>query len=78
MKTTGKYSMKRYRCTTCGHESLIGTNHWGECYPRCTACGWKNPMMMGMVHECLEPLPEGYAKPTPWKMVRLGDVCEVK
>jgi hypothetical protein len=75
--TTGKYSQKRYQCTDCGYISLIGTNHWGECYPRCRNCGWKHPMQLGQVHICLEPVPDGYDTPTPWKMVRLGDVAEI-
>ncbi len=77
MKTTGKYSQKLYRCTKCEHESLIGTNHWGECYPRCKSCGWKYPLEMGQIHICLEPIPEGYDTPEPWKMVKLGDICEI-
>ena len=76
-KTIGKSSRKRYRCTECGHESLIDTNHWGECYPRCTKCAWKHPAQIGQVHECLEPLPEGYSKPEPWKFVTLGEICDV-
>ena len=77
MPTTGKYTHKKYRCKSCGFESMIGTNHWGECYPRCKNCGWKRPMECGQVHECLEPMPEGYDKPEPWKMVKLGDICEI-
>ena len=34
-------------------------------------------MEIGQVHECLEPVPEGHAKPEPWKQVKLGDVAEV-
>ncbi|MCK4960781.1 MAG: hypothetical protein KAT00_15315 [Planctomycetes bacterium] len=78
MKTTGKYVMKRYKCKECGHESMIGTNHWGECYPRCRKCGWKRPMEAGQTHECLEKPPKGYDKPKPWKRISLGEVCEVK
>jgi hypothetical protein len=26
---------------------------------------------------CLEPMPEGFEVPPKWKMVRLGDICEV-
>lgn len=75
--TTGKYSQKMYKCQTCGHESLHGTNHWGEIYPRCRECGWKHPMEIGQVHICLEKPPEGMGIPQPWKMVKLGDVCEI-
>lgn len=77
MPTTGKYSVKEYRCTRCGHVSRIGTNHWGECYPSCSECSWKNPMQPMVAHECLEPMPEGFTKPKPWKIVKLGDVAEV-
>jgi len=76
--TTSKYSVKKYKCTSCGHISNIGSNHWGQVYPRCKACGWKHPMEMGQVHECLEPVPEGMGVPEPWKMVRLGDIYEIK
>jgi len=70
--TIGKYTHKPYRCTECKNEREIGTNHWGECYPVCPVCRKQT------VHECLEPLPEGMAKPEPWKMVKLGDVAEIK
>ena len=76
--TTSKMSYKRYRCTACGHESEHQTNHYGQIYPRCTKCGWKRPMEMGQVHECLEPVPEGMGIPEPWTIVRLGDICDVK
>ena len=75
--TTYKFTQKKYRCTECGHESMMGTNHWGECYPRCKKCGWKYPMQMGQVHECLEKPPKGYGIPEPWQMVKLGDVVEI-
>lgn len=71
MKTTGKYSNKPYRCMQCGTEKLLGTNHWGECYPFCYVC------QTTTVWECLEPIPDGYKKPEPWKLVKLGDVCEI-
>ena len=63
MKTTGTYSHKPYRCTKCGREEKIRTNHWGECYPYCKTC------RMQTAWECLEPVPEGYTKPEPWKTV---------
>lgn len=44
LKTTGKYSIKPYECTCCGHEKEIGTNHFGEVYSRCEGCSWKNPL----------------------------------
>ncbi len=76
MKTTGPYSQKLYRCTLCGHEAHQGTNHWGETYGACSNCSWKRPGQP-TVHECLVPCPEGYTKPTPWKVVRLGDIAEI-
>lgn len=71
MKTTGKYSQKPYKCTNCGTIKTIGTNHWGEIYPFCSKC------CNTTVWECLEELPEGYSKPAPWKVVKLGDICEI-
>ena len=76
--TTGRYSQKMYRCTRCGHESLHGTNHWGEIYPTCPQCSWKNPMQPQATHKCLEPVPEGMGTPEPWTFVRLGDVAKVE
>ena len=76
--TTSAYSYKKYRCTSCGHVSEHGTNHYGAIYPRCNECGWKHPMQLSMVHECLEPVPEGMGIPTPWKIVKLSDICEIK
>lgn len=83
MQTTGLISLKWYRCTgktwnslgervTCGKKSQISTNHWGECYPYCQGCRAQT------AHECLEPVPEGYGVPEKWKMVKLGDVCEIR
>ena len=51
LPTTGKYSRKKYKCMTCGHISDHGTNHYGEIYPRCRACGWKHPMEIGQTHQ---------------------------
>ena len=34
-KTTVKYAKRIYECVECGHQTEIGTNHYGECYPRC-------------------------------------------
>jgi hypothetical protein len=53
------------------------TNHYGEFYDFCQ-CSWKSPMDPIKTFECLEPLPEGWARPEPWKKVRLGDVAEIK
>jgi hypothetical protein len=76
MPTTGKVTLKRYRCTGCGHESVHSTNHFGEFYDRCLKCSRKTSTDPIKVHECLEPLPEGWQKPEPWKKVKLGDVVE--
>jgi DNA-directed RNA polymerase subunit RPC12/RpoP len=70
-KIRGKYSKKDYRCTKCGHTVFRGTNHWGEIYPMCRYC---NEIT---VHECLEPVPEGYGVPEPWKIVTLSEICEI-
>lgn len=77
MRTTGKITSKRYRCTECGHEKMTSTNHYGEFYDRCPKCSWKSPMDPTKTWECLEPLPEGWKKPTPWKKMKLGDVAEI-
>jgi DNA-directed RNA polymerase subunit RPC12/RpoP len=77
LKTTGAYSMKRYRCTRCGRIELRGTNHWGDIYPQCAGCSWKNPLDPFPVWKCLEKMPKGYTKPAPWKKVRLGDIAEI-
>ena len=77
METTGKYSVKLYKCTRCGLEQKHGTNHWGEIYPTCRGCSWKNPRQPQVTMECLEAMPDGYSKPEPWKMVKLGDVAEI-
>lgn len=72
MKVTGRYSVKPYRCTTCGREEQHGTNHWGDIYPHCRHCGTIT------VFECLEPVPEGYGVPEKWKICRLGDLVDIK
>lgn len=47
----GRMSTKRYRCANCGHVHAIETNHWTECYPRCSWCGGAGANRM----ICLEP-----------------------
>jgi len=69
---TGKYSIKPYECTECGVKKDQGTNHWGEIYPHCSVCGTVT------VWKCLEPVPDGYDTPEPWKIVKLGDVAEIE
>ena len=75
--TISRVSSKLYRCTRCGHKSEISTNHWGECYPTCKNCSWKNPMSPIVIHECLELCPETHDKPQPWRVVKLGDVARI-
>jgi len=75
-QVTGKVSWKTYKCSECGHESSHSTNHYGEIYCRCSGCSWKSPMSPTKVLVCQEPLPAGWAKPTPWKLVKLGDVLD--
>ena len=72
LKTTGKYSLKPYQCSSCGAEKEIGTNHWGECYPYCSIC------MEQTVWKCLDPVPEGYTTPKPWKTVKLSDILKIE
>jgi len=77
MKTTGKYSVKPYKCNRCGLVQDHGTNHWGEIYPYCKGCSWKHPLSFGVVMTCLEKMPKGYKKPEKWKTVKLEDICEI-
>lgn len=75
--TTGPYSHKKYKCRRCGHERMIGTNHWGAVYSRCSECSWKHPMETD-VSDCLDPRPEGIGIPEEWKVVKLGEICSIK
>jgi len=77
METIGKYSRKLYKCTRCGLEQEHGTNHWGDIYPSCKGCSWKNPLDPCPVMECQEKMPEGYKKPAKWKKVKLGDIADI-
>lgn len=76
MKSTSKYSDKLYRCNNCGHQRMIGTNHFGECYLRCPNCSWRTCKSF-QVHTCMEPVPEGMGIPEPWKIVTLGKIAEI-
>ena len=77
--TTGPYSYKRYKCDRCGNITKQGTNHWGQIYNmRCEKCSWKNPLQPFVTMTCVEKMPKKYARPTPWKSVRLGDIVEFK
>lgn len=72
MKTTGKYSHKKYKCRECNQTELHGTNHWGAIYPFCSNCRTIT------IWDCMEPIPEGYQMPVEWEIVKLGDICEIK
>jgi predicted RNA-binding Zn-ribbon protein involved in translation (DUF1610 family) len=60
-------SLKPYKCTKCGHEKEIDTNHYGECYSlgkynSCESCHdgittttWQ---YSGDLFECPENLPD--------------------
>lgn len=69
---TGKYSTKPYKCTGCGQEVEIGTNHWGEVYPNCYVCGKPT------VWKCLESMPKGYSEPPRWQTAMLIDLLAPK
>ena len=34
--TTGKISVKPYKCTECGKDQKQATNHWGHTYGMCS------------------------------------------
>ena len=72
MQTKGKMSTKEYECTNCGLIKRSSTNHYGEIYLHCKSCEELHP------YKCNEPLPEGWGIPEPWKIVKLGDICEIK
>lgn len=74
--TTGKHTVKEYKCTSCGAVEKHGTNHWGEIYPKCRSCGWRHPMNLGGRFVCLENCPDTHDLPTPWKTVKLGDIID--
>ena len=37
-----KYEHRPYRCTVCGNQTTIGTNHTASCLSHCTSCSWKS------------------------------------
>jgi len=45
---------------------------------QCSVCSAEHFTDPIAVWECLEPMPEGYEKPTPWKKVLLGDIATIK
>jgi DNA-directed RNA polymerase subunit RPC12/RpoP len=75
--TIGKVTMKRYRCRGCGRESMRSTNNYGDIYITCNTCSWKTPPELISTYECLEPLPEDWERPEPWKVVKLGDIADI-
>ena len=77
MKTTGKVSVKEYKCPRCGKIEKHSTNHWGAFYDRCRGCSWKNPLNPIIAWECQEPVPEGYVKPKPWKLIKMSDMIRI-
>ena len=52
MSAFGPVSWKLYRCTNCGDEKEIQTNHFGPCYPPCRNCEPIGPKHW----ECIELL----------------------
>ena len=74
---TGEYSVKKYKCTRCGLSQLHGTNHWGEIYPLCKGCSWKNTLAPQSTMKCLERMPKGYKKPAKWTTAKLGDIADI-
>ena len=73
MQTIGKVSYKAYSCKECGHEKMIDTNHYGECYSfanhnTCPKCP---PYKRPNVWVCQETPPEGMGIPKPWKTVEI-------
>jgi len=36
-----KVSTKLYKCSACGKEQLINTNHNGRCMDHCKGCSWQ-------------------------------------
>ena len=71
MKTTGRLSVKKYRCKECGHEEQHSTNHWGETYSWGTSstCPKCPPYKRPNTWVCCEEPPEGFGKPEPWNIV---------
>lgn len=76
---------KKYACAKCGHEMMIDTNHYGECYslghyntcPNCPPYA-KYPEFGGSTTWiCKEKAPSPENIPPKWKKVKLGDVAEI-
>ena len=73
---TGRVTTKTYKCNHCGHITKTSTNHYGDIYIRCTKCAWKRPMEISGHFTCMDPLPEGWGTPEPWRTVKLGDILK--
>ena len=71
LPTTGKISLKQFRCESCEKQFQTETNHWGSIYAT-PCCGY------GKIGACLEPCPAGYTYPEKWTMVSLGDILDDK
>lgn len=74
-------SAKPYKCSHCGHKTTQSTNHYGQTYSfgnynKCPNCGWKRPMEI-TVWEYDGVMPEGEKVPEPWKIVKLGNICDI-
>jgi len=66
-----KMSFKNYECTKCGLTKRTETNHFGEIYPSCYIC---NTITVWILTDAV---PEGAWIPKPWKIERLGDICQI-
>lgn len=78
--TTEQIRLKTYRCSRCGAETQIETNHYGQCYSLGTyhVCPRCPPFTRPTTWICCEPCPPHMEPPADWKIVKLGDLCEVK
>ena len=63
---------KKYRCSACGRKEIRETNHYGSVYPYCKDCGNIT------IFKIDEDIPEGARVPEEWKIVKLGDVADIK
>jgi len=71
MPFTGVRSSKLYRCGRCGFETTFTTNHWGEIYPECSSCSWKNPLQKQVAMTCLEPMPTSFLSPSKGEKIEI-------
>lgn len=66
----GQATIKKYKCTNCGNVERFTTNHYGQIYnTSCSKCSWKGGHLR--TWDCLEPLPDGWDRPTPWTEVKI-------